>query len=131
MSLATRSRIDIYIPSVFVAVLLAIAGIEIDAWTSVATGSVENPTCEQIGPNTYRIEFQPTGHLGAVEVFASSRPDRIDSETPVGVLRDATGNISVPRSSRPYLFPPKCRISLPDPVPDFREKSFGLLLTVP
>ena len=54
----------------------------------VASG-VENPTCEQIGPNTYRIEFQPTANSGAVEVFASSRPDRIDSEKPVGILRDA------------------------------------------
>jgi protein-tyrosine phosphatase len=71
---------------------------------SVATGSVENPTCEQIGPNTYRIEFQPAVHSEAVEVFASSRPDRIDSEKPVGILRTATGNISVPeRAGRIYF----------------------------
>src|SRR4030088_1678321 len=80
------------------------AGIRIYARPSVATGSVENPTCEQIGPNTYRIEFQPTANTGAVEVFASSRPDRIDSEKPVGILRNATGNISVPdRSGRVYF----------------------------
>ena len=71
---------------------------------SVATGSVENPTCEQIGPNTYRIAFQPTAHTGAVEVFASSRPDGIDSEKPVGILRAATGNISLPeRVGRVYF----------------------------
>ena len=88
----------------FVAGLLAIAGIRIYARPSVATGSVENPTCEQIGPNTYRIAFQPTAHTGAVEVFASSRPDRIDSEKPVGILRAATGNISLPeRVGRVYF----------------------------
>jgi protein-tyrosine phosphatase len=71
----------------------------------VATGGVENPTCEQIGPNTYRIEFQPTANSGAVEVFASSRPDRIDSEKPVGILRNAGGNISVPeRAGRVYFY---------------------------
>src|ERR1700704_2856177 len=80
------------------------AGIQIYARPSVATGSVENPTCEQIGPNTYRIEFQPTANTGAVEVFASSRPDRIDSEKQLGILRNATGNISVPdRSGRVYF----------------------------
>ena len=37
-------------------------------------------------------------------MFASSRPDRIDSEKPVGILRNATGNISVPdRSGRVYF----------------------------
>jgi protein-tyrosine phosphatase len=86
------------------ALLLAIAGIQIHARASVATGGVENPTCEQIGPNTYRIEFQPTANSGAVEVFASSRPDRIDSEKSVGVLRNAGGNISVPeRAGRIYF----------------------------
>ena len=84
--------------------LLGIAGIRIYARPSVATGSVENPTCEQIDPNTYRIQFQPTANSESVEVFASSRPDRIDSEKPVGVLREATGNISVPeRPGRVYF----------------------------
>jgi protein-tyrosine phosphatase len=88
----------------FLAILLAMAGIRIYARPSAATGSVENPTCEQIGPNTYRIEFQPTANTGAVEVFASSRPDRIDSEKPIGILPNATGNISVPdRSGRLYF----------------------------
>jgi protein-tyrosine phosphatase len=102
MAVRCVTRLRIYLLSV--AVLLAIAGIQIYARTSVATGSVENPTCEQIGPNTYRIEFQPAAHSGAVEVFASSRPDRIDSEKPVGILRNATGNITVPeRSGRIYF----------------------------
>src|ERR1700730_11481217 len=80
------------------------AGIRIYARPFVATGSVENPTCEQIGPNTYRIEFQTTANTGAVEVLARSRPDRIDSEKPVGILRKATGTISVPdRSGRVYF----------------------------
>jgi protein-tyrosine phosphatase len=87
-----------------VAALIAMAGIQIHARTSVATGSVENPTCEQIAPNTYRIAFQPAAHSGAVEVFASSRPDRIDSKKPVGILQNATGNISVPeRAGRIYF----------------------------
>ena len=37
-------------------------------------------------------------------MFASSRPDRIDSEKQLGILRNATGNISVPdRSGRVYF----------------------------
>jgi protein-tyrosine phosphatase len=97
---ATKLRIYL----LFVAVLLAIAGIEIQGRASVVASGVENATCEQIGPNRYRIEFQPTANSGAVEVFASSRPDRIDSEKPVGILRDAGGNISVPeRAGRVYF----------------------------
>jgi protein-tyrosine phosphatase len=86
------------------AIPLAIAGIQVRARTAVATGSVENPTCEQIGPNTYRIEFQPPARPGAVEVFASSRPDRIDSDKPVSILRNATGNISVPEHAGRIYF---------------------------
>src|SRR5580693_307290 len=97
---STKLRIHL----VSAALLLAVAGIQIHAWASVATGGVENPTCEQIGPNTYRIEFQPTANTGAVEVFASSRPDRIDSEKSVGILREATGDFSVPeRAGRIYF----------------------------
>jgi protein-tyrosine phosphatase len=102
IAVGRSKRLRIYL--LFLAILLAMAGIRIYARPSVVTGSVESPTCEQIGPNTYRIEFQPTANTGAVEVFASSRPDRIDSEKPVGILREATGNISVPeRAGRIYF----------------------------
>jgi hypothetical protein len=51
----------------------------------VATGGVENPTCEQIGPGIYRIDFEPTANSRPVEVFASSRADTIDSAKPVSI----------------------------------------------
>lgn len=52
------------------AAVLAMAAIKVHASESVATGRVENRTCEQIGPNTYKIEFQPHANSRAIEVFA-------------------------------------------------------------
>jgi protein-tyrosine phosphatase len=90
---------------VSLAALLAITGIWRYVQASVvATGGVENPTCEQIGPGTYRIDFEPTANSGPVEVFASSRADSIDSAKPVSILRKAPGDISVPeRTGRIYF----------------------------
>ena len=40
------------------------------------------PNSEQLGPDRYSIEFQPTAKTGAPGVLAGFRPDRIDSEKP-------------------------------------------------
>ena len=88
-------RLRIYL--LFVAVQLAIAAIRIYAPPSAVTARVRNPTCdqlapnsEQLGPDRYSIEFQPTAKTGAVGVLASFRPDRIDSEkSPVPLLPSA------------------------------------------
>jgi protein-tyrosine phosphatase len=86
------------------ALLLAIAGLLVHARASVAVRGVENPTCELSGSGVYTINFQSARDMGPVEVFASSRPDRIDSAKPVGVIRKAPANLSVPeRSGRIYF----------------------------
>ena len=66
----------------FVAVQLAIAAIRNYAPPSAVAARARNPTCEQLGPDRYSIEFQPTAKTAAVGVLASFRPDRIDSEKP-------------------------------------------------
>jgi protein-tyrosine phosphatase len=73
------------------------------AGTAVAAG-VENPTCERVGPDRYRIDYQATPDTGAVEVFASSRADRIDSPQAVLTIRQPPAEISLPgRTGRVYF----------------------------
>jgi protein-tyrosine phosphatase len=87
-----------------VTVLLAIAGILVHARASVGISGIENPTCELSSSGVYTINFQSPPNIGAVEVFASSRPDRVDSAKPVGIIRKAPANVSVPeRSGRTYF----------------------------
>ena len=66
--------------------------------------SLENPMCERIGPDRYRIDYQATPDAGPVEVFASSRPDRIDSSQAVLTIRQPPADINVPgRAGRVYF----------------------------
>ena len=58
-------------------------------------GEIEKATCEQIGPHNYRIDFQAGADFKGVQVFASSRADRIDSNQPVAVLGKGPADISV------------------------------------
>jgi protein-tyrosine phosphatase len=58
--------------------------------------SLENPTCVQIGSDRYRLDYQATSDTGAVEVFASSRPDLIDSPQSVLTIRQPPAEISLP-----------------------------------
>jgi protein-tyrosine phosphatase len=60
----------------------------------VATG-IENPTCELIHPGTYRLDFQASPDAGPVEVYASSRPDRIDSAKPLLAIRKTPAEVSI------------------------------------
>jgi len=65
---------------------------------------VDNPTCERVGPGTYRIDFQFAGDRKDIEVFASARPDRIDSALPLTIIREVPADIHVPdRSGRIYF----------------------------
>jgi protein-tyrosine phosphatase len=71
---------------------------------SVLATEVENPTCELIRPGTYRLDYQASPGAGAVEVFASSRPDRIDSDKPALMIRKTPAEVSIPgRTSRIYF----------------------------
>jgi protein-tyrosine phosphatase len=71
---------------------------------SVGATGIENPTCELIGPGVYRLDFQASPDAGPVEVFASSRPDRIDSDKPVLTIRRTPAEVSLPgRSGRIYF----------------------------
>src|ERR1700730_1788114 len=82
----------------------AIAAALLSALSSLAVRGIENPTCEQISSGVYTINFQSPPETGAVEVFASSRPDRIDSIKPVGIIRKAPANVfASERSGRIYF----------------------------
>jgi protein-tyrosine phosphatase len=74
------------------------------AVTPPAAAAIENPTCELISPGVYRIDYQASPGAGPVQVFASSRPDRIDSEKPLLTIRQTPAEVSVPeRSGRIYF----------------------------
>src|ERR1700730_5632415 len=88
------------------AVLLLILGVTLalPEFGSVLTSAVENASCELIRPGTYRLDYQASPDAGAVEVFVSSRPDRIDSDKPVVVIRKTPAEVSIPgRSGRVYF----------------------------
>jgi protein-tyrosine phosphatase len=59
--------------------------------------NIENPTCDLVVPGTYRINFQAGPDAWPIEVFASSRPDRIDSPRPVQTIRSVPIDISIPK----------------------------------
>src|SRR6266481_3625354 len=65
-----------------------------DLGSVVATG-IESPTCELIGVGVYRIDFQASPDAGPIEVFASSRPDRIDSAKPLLTIRKVPAEVSI------------------------------------
>src|SRR2546429_9960137 len=73
---------------------------------SVAATGIENPTCELVSPGVYRLDFQASPEAGPVEVFASSRPDRIDSPRPLLTIRKAPAVVSSSgRPGRVYFLP--------------------------
>lgn len=74
------------------------------AISSPAAASIENPICELIAPNTYRLDFQAAPGAGPVQVFASSQPDRIDSDKPLLTIRQTPAEVSVPGSTGRIYF---------------------------
>jgi protein-tyrosine phosphatase len=54
---------------------------------------IENPTCVESSPGTYRIEFDATPGTGAVAVYASSSADRLDSQEPQ--VKNATSPVEL------------------------------------
>jgi protein-tyrosine phosphatase len=72
--------------------------------SAAVAASLENPTCERLGPDRYRIDYQATPDSGAVEVFASSQPDSIDSPKAVLTIQRPPAEISLPgRTGRVYF----------------------------
>ena len=70
----------------------------------VVSSGIQNPACELIGPGVYRLDYQASPDAGPVEVFASSRPDRIDSGKPLLMIRKTPAEVSVAgRSGRIYF----------------------------
>lgn len=74
------------------------------AFSSAAGTAIENPTCELAGPGVYRIDFQSSPGAMPVEVYASSRPDRVDSPKAIITVRSVPAQVYVPdRSGRVYF----------------------------
>jgi protein-tyrosine phosphatase len=71
---------------------------------SVAPAGIENPTCEPAGPGVYRLDYQASPGAGAVQVFASSRPDRIDSVKPLLAIQKTPADVPVPGASGRVYF---------------------------
>jgi protein-tyrosine phosphatase len=70
----------------------------------VAATGIDDPTCEMIGPEVYRLDYHASPATGAVEVWLSSRPDRIDSDKPVLVMKQPPAEVRIAgRSGRVYF----------------------------
>jgi protein-tyrosine phosphatase len=71
---------------------------------SVGVTGIENPTCESVGAGVYRVNYQAAPGAGPVQVFASSRPDRIDSAKPLLTVQKAPADVFVPGASGRVYF---------------------------
>jgi protein-tyrosine phosphatase len=80
------------------------ATLALRAVSSAGAASIDNPTCELIGPGVYRLDYQASPGAGPVQVFASSRPDRIDSDKPLLTIERTPAEVSVPGSSGRIYF---------------------------
>jgi protein-tyrosine phosphatase len=63
---------------------------------SVVAAGIENPTCELIRPSVYQLDFNTLPGTGPIEVFASSRPDQIDSPKLLLTIRKTPAEVWVP-----------------------------------
>jgi protein-tyrosine phosphatase len=77
------------------------------AWHTARSASppgITDVKCELIGPGVYRLEYRASPDAGAVKVFASAHPDRIDSAKPLATLVQSPAEVSVPASSGRVYF---------------------------
>jgi protein-tyrosine phosphatase len=80
------------------------AALVLSAACAIAAGGIENPTCESIRPGVYRIDYQASSDSGAVEVFASSRPDRFASARPAATFHQPPGEIRIGEGAERIYF---------------------------
>ena len=83
--------------------ILLLSTLLISAGVTVAA-DIEDATCDQVGPGSYRINFHASSDAGPVEIFASSWPDRIDSPKAVATVRSTPATVSVPRRTGRVYF---------------------------
>jgi protein-tyrosine phosphatase len=88
-----------------VLVLFAVSlTLALHAMSSPASVGIENPTCELISPGVYRLDYHASPGALPVQVFASSRPDRVDSDKPLLTIQRTPAEVSLPeRSGRIYF----------------------------
>jgi protein-tyrosine phosphatase len=83
------------LPGVLLLFTLVVAPV-LPHFGTVVVAVIENPTCELIRPNVYRLDFHAVPETGPVQVFASSRPDQIDSPKPLLTILKTPAEVSVP-----------------------------------
>jgi protein-tyrosine phosphatase len=70
----------------------------------VLAAGIENAICEKTGPASYHIEFQAPREAGSIEVYASTRADRIDSKRPLRTVRRSPVDVTVPAAAGRVYF---------------------------
>jgi protein-tyrosine phosphatase len=65
--------------------------------------AIENPECVQTGANSFTITFDGASAKNEVIIYASPRPDRIVSKTPVAKTKSSPVDITVKMSGRVYF----------------------------
>jgi protein-tyrosine phosphatase len=71
-------------------------GLVVGGVAPAGAAQIDNATCEMIGPGTYRLDYRASPGTGPVEVWVSSRPDRIDSATPALSIKQPPAEVLVP-----------------------------------
>jgi protein-tyrosine phosphatase len=66
-------------------------------------GAISHAACEQTGANSYRISFEGGPANGDIAIYASSRADRIDTQTPLVKTRKSPVEVTVPGTGRVYF----------------------------
>jgi protein-tyrosine phosphatase len=69
-----------------------------------AASTITGASCEQLDAASYRIEYQAQPGAGAIRIYASARPDRIDSDTPLVTTRSNPVDVSVALRDRRVYF---------------------------
>ena len=71
---------------------------------SLGVAGIENPTCEPAGPDAYHLNYDASPDAGVVQVYASSRPDRIDSAKLVLTIQRPPADVTVPNATGRVYF---------------------------
>lgn len=87
------------------ALLVIFAGVDGHAQVAPrAATTITSATCEHIGADTYRIEFELGARTGPISIYASASPERIEAGVPIASTRISPVTVTVPgRAGRVYF----------------------------
>jgi len=91
------SSIVAFLPAVTPALVLGGAAL-------AGAAQIDNAACEMTGPGVYRLDYHVSPGSGPVEVWISSRPDRIDSQKPALSIKQPPAEVHAPGNTGRIYF---------------------------